>query len=215
MTIADGPSRLGVPFRWRGLGGEIHVRIRPNDDPRATGHHEIAPNFDEEAFKGFPLTTADVDYPGEGPRGWFAWIQWITHVRSGRVIASELDTPPWLDGPFYVIGFRPTFADAPSNPDHVDLDWVATTYLTVTERPANDDPGSPEVLVPLAGFVWGYRRGTGPRTELLRPIAASESWAKARTVARRRPPVDHRPGSRSARSILSRPTHERRRDRAL
>ena len=35
------------------------------------------------------------------------------------------------------------------------------------------------VLVPWAGFVWGYRRGTGPRTELLRPIAASdESWAE-------------------------------------
>jgi hypothetical protein len=84
-----------------------------------------------------------------------------------------------LDGPFYVIGYRPTFADAPSNPDHVDLDWVATTHLTVTERPATADPGSPEVLVPLAGFVWGYRRATGPRTELLRPIAAGHrSWAE-------------------------------------
>lgn len=171
--------RLSVPFRWRELDGLIRVAIRPNTDPRATGHDEIAPNFDEEAFKGFPVATAEVDYPGEGPRGWFAWIQWVKHVRSGRVLACELDTPPWLDGP-YVIGYRPTFADAPSNPDHLDVDWAATAYLTVTEPAGKDDPATADVLVPLAGFVWGYRRGGAEQpTELFPPVPATrESWAE-------------------------------------
>jgi hypothetical protein len=178
QATGDVRLQLSIAFRSRGLDGVVRVTVRPNNDPRATGHDEVAPNFDEEAFKGFPLVSAKVDYPGEGPRGWFAWIQWIAHVRSGRVIAEELDTPPWLDGPFYVIGYRPTFADAPSNPDHLDLDWVATTYLTITEPSAADDPAAPSVLIPLAGFVWGYRRSGGTSTELLPPVVATdESWA--------------------------------------
>lgn len=172
--------RLTLPFRSRGLDGVVRVAIRANTDPTSTGHDEIAPNFDQEAFKGFPIATAEVDYPGEGPRGWFAWIQWVKHVRSGRVIDCEVDTPPWLHGPMYVVGYRPTFADAPSNPDHLDLDWVATTYLTVTAPPHDSDSSGRNVLVPLAGFVWGYRRGTADDpTQLLAPQAAdSDSWAE-------------------------------------
>lgn len=53
-------------------------------------------------------------------------------------------------------------------------DWAATAYLTVTEPPGKDAPASADVLVPLAGFVWGYRRGGAEQpTERLPPVPAT------------------------------------------
>lgn len=146
-------SSLTLPFHAKGRDGRIRISVRPNDDPYATGHDEVARNFDYEAFKGFPVLTAEVEFPAEGPAGWFAWIQLIRHIRNGATIDEEID-----GSPLYVQGYHPTFADAPANPDHLDLDWRADAFLiNVTERQ----------ISPIVGFKWGYRRYHDNRTDLL------------------------------------------------
>jgi hypothetical protein len=127
--------------------------MHPNDDPYATGHDQVAMNFDAEAFKGFPV------------------VQLIRHLRRGQVIDEEIDTNPLLAGtPLYVVGYRPTFADAPANPDHRDLDWRADAFLV--------DIG-PQHLSPITGFSWGYRRFLNDRTELIDPEPADDhAWRR-------------------------------------
>ncbi|MFC7619698.1 hypothetical protein [Microlunatus sp. GCM10028923] len=158
-------STLMLPFRARGRDGRIVIKVRANDDPYATGHDLVAKNFDHEAFQGFPVLTAEVEYPGEGPAGWFSWIQLIRHVRDGATIDEEIDGQP-----LYVQGYHPTFADAPANPDHLDLDWRADAFLV-------DIVG--RELSPIVGFSWGYRRFHDDRTELLplEPVDA-EAWPR-------------------------------------
>lgn len=55
-----------LPFHARGRDGRLLITMRANDDPYATGHDRVAKNFDAEAFKGFPVLTAEIDVPGEG-----------------------------------------------------------------------------------------------------------------------------------------------------
>jgi hypothetical protein len=59
-----------------------------------------------------------------------------------------------------VQGYHPTFADAPANPDHRDLDWRADAYLINIVH---------QHVSPVTGFRWGYRRFLDERTELLPP----------------------------------------------
>lgn len=66
-------SRLTLPFHTRGQDGRLVINMRVNDDPYATGHDQVARNFDAAAFTGFPVLTAEVDFPSEGPAGWFGW----------------------------------------------------------------------------------------------------------------------------------------------
>lgn len=158
-------STLTLPFHTRGRDGRISIKVRANDDPYATGHDQVAKNFDHDAFKGFPVLTAHVEHPAEGPAGWFAWIQLIRHVRDGATIDEEIDGHP-----IYVEGYHPTFADAPANPDHLDLDWRADAFLI--------DLAGRQVS-PIIGFSWGYRRFLDDRTELLplEPVDA-EAWPR-------------------------------------
>ncbi|GAB3746187.1 hypothetical protein [Microlunatus parietis] len=62
-------STLMLPFRARGRDGRIVIKVRANDDPYATGHDRVAKNFDHEAFRGFPVLTAEVEFGGEGRPG--------------------------------------------------------------------------------------------------------------------------------------------------
>lgn len=169
---------LKLPFRTRGQDGHLLVAVHPNTDPYATGHNQVAKNFDADAFKGFPVLTAEVSFPGEGPAGWFGWIQLIRHLRRGQVIDEEIDANPLLAGsPLYVEGYHPTFADAPANPDHLDLDWLADAYLVSI---------GPRRLTPIIGFTWGYRRFLDDRTELIEPeMAAANAWDRVRSRVQR------------------------------
>ncbi len=177
---------LELPFEGHGLPGLVRVRIHPNRDPRQTWHDRIAANFDQAAFTGFPVMTAEVEHPAEGPRAWFTWVQTICHIRDGQVIDQTLDTPPWLVGPWYVIGHRPTLSDSPSNPDHLHLDWVARSYLVDVES------GEPTWrATPVVGFVWGYRRhDEHTPTELLTPRPATAAdWHQVATLLSHYPPA--------------------------
>lgn len=161
-----------MPFHARGRDGQVRISMRANDDPYATGHDRVARNFDALAFTGFPVVTAEVSFPADGPAGWFGWIQLIRHLRNGEVIYEKIDGDPRL-APLYLVGYRPTFADAPANPDHRDLQWRADTFLLDVQA---------QHLSPIAGFSWGYRRYDDDRTDLIDPAPADDhAWARIRT----------------------------------
>jgi hypothetical protein len=166
---------LELAFFARGLAGSVHVELAANDDPEATGHGLIAPDFDREAFRGFPIASAEMDYPGRGPRGLFYWIQTVTqeHTDGTRVAATDCVHPP-----FYLFGYRPPFMDAPANPTHPDMDWTARTFLVEDPRVAGS-----LTFAPLAGFAWGYRLRGGKVERLLelRPCG-TEDWDSVREV---------------------------------
>lgn len=94
-----------------------------------------------------------------------------------------MDSHPLSPGPLYVFGYLPTFADAPANPDHHGLDWVADAFLVTVEHLRAT------CLRPVVGFRWGYRRPAGNRTELIAPSpAGAAEWSALATDVRRQYP---------------------------
>lgn len=162
---------LDLKFISRGLPGKVHVTMKENGDPRATGHDLIAPNFDPETFAGFPIVDAAVQYPAEGPRAIFFWLQIVSQYLTDGSQLSEVDA---IHPPYYSYGHRPEFMDAPANPHHPDMDWLATTFLTEDPRVLGSNR-----LRPLIGFVWGYRLRAGRVLHLIDPRPAEmNDWAQ-------------------------------------
>ncbi len=167
--------RLDLTFAARGLTGQVAVRMHPNEDPVATGHDLLAPDFEAESFRGFPVVIAKVTYPAAGPRAMFYWLQTVTQLRGDGMGHSEVDA---IHGPFYAFGHNPTFMDAPANPHHPDMDWVARTFLVQAPRIIASD-----VLDRVVGLTWGYRIEGGHPVRLHPPKPASvEDWAHLTTT---------------------------------
>ena len=159
----------------------MSVELSTNDDPEATGHGLIARDFDREAFTGFPIVSAEVDYPGSGPRGIFYWIQTVEHAHADGGHDTGVDS---IHPPFYSFGYRPAFMDAPANPGHPDMDWIARAFLVEDPRVVGSS-----TFRPLAGFVWGYRLRDG-RVEHLLELrrVEEEDWDAVREVYARELP---------------------------
>lgn len=146
-----------------------------NEDPVATGHDLIATDFDAEAFRGFPIVTGIVDYPGHGPRAVFYWLQTVTQERDDGTDVTVVDA---IHPPFYSFGHLPTFMDAPANPPPPGH-GLARTHLP------GGGPARHRVAAtaPLTGFSWGYRLRGGGVHGLLGPDPGdATTWATVRGV---------------------------------
>jgi hypothetical protein len=164
---------MRIPFSVRGFRGAIAVTVEAND-PARTGHDLVVPDLDVEAFRGFPVCTASLTYDGAGIHAIFGWIQVITTADGVSV-----DLLPNLDGtdPFSAYGYLPTFFDAPANPGHPDGVWRADTFLVVVP-----DVIRSRVVVPVAGFTWGYELvGSRPVVSPVGELTVGE-WAGHRDV---------------------------------
>jgi hypothetical protein len=175
MTDSSGIDieELVLPFRAHGIEGRILVDLATNDDPVETGHNLVAAGYEEESFKGFPVVTAHVDYDGTGYRRLFGWIQLITHVfaDTGREPYTEVDWhPTMMEGavPLFPFGYLPMFFDAPANPGHPDMRWLAETFLAYSS-------GENEIVA-LVGFGWGYDLRAGRPTRLPLTPAGPDRW---------------------------------------
>jgi hypothetical protein len=176
----DGRRTLDLPFELRGRRGTVTASIRPNDDPEDLGHPLIATGYRREAFVGFPVLTATVAYDGDGPRAWMGWVQVVHRHDTDGTTTGDVDTLPVFGAgsPMCVFGHRPTFSDAPANPDHPNGDWLADAFLV-----AIPDVGRSPVLFPVAGFRWGYRLHRGVPVALLGPDALPDStWVHHRIL---------------------------------
>jgi hypothetical protein len=170
---------LDLPFRLRDRDGTVHVDIRANDDPEEVGHPLVAVGYDAQKFRNFPVMTATVDYDGIGFRAWMGWLQVIERHDDDGEVAQDVDIPPFLEGsPLYTLGYLPTLADCPANPDHPDGDWVAHAFLVVIP-----DVVRSRRLWPVAGFRWGYRLVAGRPVERFAPTElARTAWDSHRPL---------------------------------
>lgn len=109
--------------------------------------------------------------------------QRIAHRRGGVDLGSGMDPHSLSPGPFYVFGYLPTFADAPANPDHHDLDRVAGAFLVTVEHLRDTR------LRPVVVFRSGYRRPAGNQSELIAPTPAGiQQWSALGTEIHRQYP---------------------------
>ncbi len=136
---------------------------------------------------GFPTIkcTVEGEQPGYGSQ--LGWIQWVTQDFHGeRKPVQLVDRAPsllGLDLPFLSVGYAPTFFDAPAYNSLPRIDWTASLFLTTLPMMDRREP-----VVPLCGWVWGYRierRGGAVQPLPLRPATAGD-WRRARQELARR-----------------------------
>lgn len=149
---------LSIDFRHAGVDGRVVVTCVPNGDPGRVGKGEEA--------RGFPACTATIDYPAEGYRALFGWVQLVrsTDNASGGT-AFENDPLQFFEdspAPYCWYGLRPILFDAPSRDDRSPMLWLAHSFLCVTPR----DAGTRREVVPVLGFSWGFRIATPDRIDL-------------------------------------------------
>jgi hypothetical protein len=169
---------LVLPFRLRERKGRVLVRVEASDDPDDLGLPLVAVGYERDAFVGFPILEARVNYEGRGPRAWMGWLQVITRLDADGTRTEEADADPLVgDGwPLYTFGYAPTLSDCPANPGHPDGDWTADAYLV-----AIPDVMRTRVLAPITGFRWGYRLEAGSPPSVFEPRGLSdETWEEHR-----------------------------------
>jgi hypothetical protein len=145
---------LTIPFRLRGVDGNVVVAYRRNDDPERWGFQYLALPFDIGSARGFPVVEASVDYAAEGYAALLSWIQvvrmWIADASEPETIC---DVPPQMRGtgmPFFSFGVLPALFDAPVIIEP-RVKWRAVAFLTATP-----DVAMTKVIEQVCGFEWGY-----------------------------------------------------------
>lgn len=158
MHEASFPSRPTHTVRFEGPGrsGTVRVYYGVTRHPRRSGFDVLAGFPWAGAGVGFPTIKAEVrsERPGYGSS--LAWIQWVAQEYGGRRRRVELvDRFPSLldrDLPFAAMGYAPTFFDAPAYNSRPRVDWRAALFLCTLPIMSRR-----ESIVPLVGFLWGYR----------------------------------------------------------
>lgn len=136
-----------IPFSRDGERGTVTVTVECVDDPAVVGKHSEA--------RGFPCCTALVDYPGQGYRALFGWVQ-LVRSSDNSSGGQDFDMDPFVlfedaPSPYAFFGVNPTLFDAPSRDEREPLNWLAHSFLAWTPL----DHAERRVL-PLAGFSWGF-----------------------------------------------------------
>lgn len=148
-------SRVELPFTLRNVDGVVSVEVEPNDDPAALGYELLAPAVPFEHLTGYPVCTAQIEYPARGYAAMFGWIQFVRSSDSeGDPSIFELD-PIYLyreiPTPFAWFGLKPTLFDAPTRETRSPMRWRARSYLC-----AVPDAVISQEVAPVCGFGWGF-----------------------------------------------------------
>ncbi len=137
---------MEIPFNFDGEQGRVLVEVAPNTDPVRVGK--------TERERGMPMCTASVEFSARGYRALVGWVQLVREPDSaGPFGIDPFDLFEDSTAPFAWYGFRPTLFDAPSRWRDGAVDWEAHSFLTI--GPWDVDR---RLVVPLAGFAWGYHQ---------------------------------------------------------
>jgi hypothetical protein len=142
------------------------------------------------AVIGFPVIKCEVECDQPGYWSCLGWIQWVTQEFGGRRPRVALvDRFPSIldrDVPFLGSGYAPTFFDAPAFNSLPKVDWRASLFLCTLPLMGRREP-----VVPLAGFLWGYRIATAGGAVEPYPCraATARDWAKVRPELKARHPA--------------------------
>ena len=142
---------MEIEFTWRDLKGKVLVDCFANNDIEAFG----SPPWGE----GYPVCSATVSYPAIGFNALFGWVQ-LVKSNDNESRGAEFEMDPLLlffdaPSPYAWYGTNPTLFDAPSRPQRVDMSWECHSFLATTPFDAIFE-GRGRVVVPLAGFSWGF-----------------------------------------------------------
>jgi len=180
-SFPERPARL-VRFRAGGRGGVVRAFYGVTPRPADSGFPALRGwEGEPRAGIGFPTIKCQVESTAPGYGSNLGWVQWVTQTYGGRRAPVRLvDRLPAFfdrDVPFATFGYAPTFFDAPAYTSLPEVDWRATLFLTTLPMMSRH-----EVVVPLAGFRWGYRveaKGTAPVPSPLE-LATPHDWQAIR-----------------------------------
>jgi len=177
--VTRGLDTTTIPFRLRGVEGEVSVDYGVNDDPVRWGYDVLDLDwFTPERVHGFPVIQASVKHPAEGYAADMGWLQVVRYdVKDPGEEEHQVvfDVPPQLsetESPYAAFGVRPTFFDAPAA-GAKNMVWDADTFLAYSP-----DAVLSRVIRPLCGFSWGYRASNGVIQLSPLSIAGPEEWER-------------------------------------
>ena len=163
---------LEIEFAWRGYKGLVRVDCVPNTDPEFWGCWS-------PVAEGFPVCTATVEYPAQGYRSMFGWVQLVcssdNESRGERFEVDPLALFGDAPSPYCWYGQRPVLFDAPSRATRQPLEWVAHSFLATT--PLDEVARwEPRRVVPVVGFSWGFTDDGSTTTLYDLAVLSSEEW---------------------------------------
>jgi hypothetical protein len=169
----DVAKDLDAAFAWRGDHGSVHVECIPNTDPTFWGCWS-------SVAEGFPVCTAKVDFPSQGYRSMFGWVQLVRSTDNDSA-GQRFELDPFAlfgdaPSPYCWYGQRPILFDAPSRDVRQPLEWVAHSFLAETPL-AEVAQWKPRRVVPIIGFSWGFTDDGSSVALHDVAILSTEEWA--------------------------------------
>ena len=167
-----------IPFRLRGLKGEVVVEYGINDNPARWGFGEsvLGEAHPPKSAFGFPVVQASVAYEGEGYGAFMGWVQVVRYrLHDTNEHVTVFDVPPQItdtEVPYLSFGIRPTFFDAPGILRQ-EVDWNADAFLVHTP-----DGLLSRVVGAITGFKWGYRVRSGSVETRPLTLAEESGWER-------------------------------------
>lgn len=165
-----------IPFRLRGLKGEVNVEHEINHDPARWGFGEsvLGEASPPSQALGFPVVQASVEYEGAGYGAYMGWVQVVRYqVHDKNEHVTVFDVPPSIkdtDVPYLAFGIRPTMFDAPGF-DEQEVTWDADSFLV-----HSPDGVLSRIVNAITGFKWGYRVRRGKVETLPLTLAMESDW---------------------------------------
>ena len=144
--------KLKLPFSLRGSTGNVAVTVEsnPSRDP-----YEVLPGaLAKDVPRGFPISTAQIEYSRQGYAAVFGWIQMVKASAGASAEDFEIDPIALyrnMQMPYGWFGIKPTLFDAPSRLKPDDMAWICQSYLCFTPNAVV----GPHVRA-VAGFEWGF-----------------------------------------------------------
>jgi len=165
-----------IPFRLRGLKGEVIVEYGANDDPAHWGFGEsvLGAEHPPESAVGFPVVQANVQYEGVGYGAFMGWVQIVRYqVHDKNELVIVFDVAPQIsetDVPYFSFGIRPTLFDA-SGFSEREVTWDADSFLVHTP-----DGVLTRTINAITGFKWGYRIRSGQVEPIPLTVSQEQDW---------------------------------------
>jgi hypothetical protein len=168
-----------IPFGFDGEHGRVLVDVVPNVNPASVGK--------SERERGMPMCTASVEFSARGYRALLGWVQLVREPDATAPFGVDpFDLFEDSTAPFAWYGVQPVLFDAPSRWCEGAVRWEAHSFLTI--GPWDVDR---RLVVPLAGFAWGYcqdSRADGLRLSPLRLLGPAD-WDGHRSYLAERYPA--------------------------
>jgi hypothetical protein len=143
--------RLELPFSLRGSTGNVAVTVESNLNGET--YEVLLGALAKDVPKGFPICTAQIEYPRQGYAAVFGWSQVVKATDGASAGDFEVDPIALyrnLPTPYCWLGIKPTLFDAPWRLKPNDMTWICQSYLCFTPNVV-----SPHVRA-VAGFEWGF-----------------------------------------------------------